>query len=373
MKAHVNVVFLVKEGSPMHSTLELSELHNHIGRLFMAGMPGPHLDQGTVSLIRDRGLGGIILFKRNIVEPLQVAALCNDLQETAMKYHGIPLFLGVDQEGGRVARLREPFTCFPGNSAIGHGPRSEEMAARFGRVTAREMQLVGLNMNMAPVLDVPKGSVDKHLEGRTFGEDPECVGRLGRIVIKTLQENGVMAVGKHFPGLGKARLDPHEHLPIIETVNDDIETVNLPPFQEAIREGVSAIMTSHALYQGLDPHYPATLSYAIITELLRKRLGFQGLIITDDLEMGAIKKDPGVADGAVKAFEAGNDILLICENQRLVWDAMENVRNRLLANEALLSRLHESVSRIMAAKEKMGNWEPVSLEKVKRYFAGKRS
>ena len=140
-----------------------------------------------------------------------------------------------------------------------------------------------------------------------------------------------MAVGKHFPGLGKARLDPHKHLPIIETVNDDIETVNLPPFQDAIREGVSAIMTSHALYQGLDPHYPATLSYAIITELLRTRLGFQGLIITDDLEMGAIKQDPGVADGAVKAFEAGNDILLICENQRLVWEAMENVRNRLFA------------------------------------------
>ncbi len=360
----------------MHSTLELSELHHHIGRLFMAGMPGPHLDEGTVSLIRDRGLGGIILFKRNIVEPLQVAALCNDLQETAMKYHGIPLFLGVDQEGGRVARLREPFTCFPGNSAIGHGPHSEEMAARFGRVTATEMRLVGLNMNMAPVLDVPRGSVDKHLEGRTFGEDPEKVGRLGRIVIKTLQENGVMAVGKHFPGLGKARLDPHLHLPTIEAEKNEIETVNLPPFQAAIGEGVSAIMTSHALYPSLDVDYPATLSYSILTELLRGRMGFQGLIVTDDLEMGAIregqgKETPGVAEGAVKAFEAGNDVLLICENQRLVWEAMDNVRNRLFANEALLSRLHASVSRIMAAKEKIGNWEPASLEKVKRYFEGK--
>ncbi|MBW2709152.1 MAG: beta-N-acetylhexosaminidase [Deltaproteobacteria bacterium] len=356
----------------MHSTLELSELHDHISRLFMAGMPGPRLDSGTLSLIRDRGLGGVILFKRNIVDPLQVATLCNDLQEAALKYHGMPLFLGVDQEGGRVARLGEPFTRFPGNSAIGDGPHSEEMAAVFGRVTAIEMRLVGLNMDMAPVLDVPTGPVDQHLQGRMFGEDPGRAGDLGRIVIKALQENGVMAVGKHFPGLGKARLDPHEHLPTIEADQQEIETINLPPFQEAIREGVSAIMTSHALYPSLDSHCPATLSYPIITELLRDRLGFQGLIITDDLEMGAIKKDPGVAEGAVKAFEAGNDILLICENQRLVRDAMDSMRNRLLTDESLLPRLHQSVDRVMVAKAQfLKRRESVSLEEVNRYFKDK--
>ena len=353
----------------MHSTLELSELHDHVGRLFMAGMPGPRLDAGTISLIRDKGLGGVILFKRNIVDPLQVAALANDLQETALKYHGVPLFLAVDQEGGRVARLREPFAAFPGNSAIGDGPDSREMAARFGRVTAREMGLVGLNMDMAPVLDVPKGPVDQVLQGRMFGEDPGQVGTLGGIVVKALQENGVMAVGKHFPGLGKARLDPHEHLPTIMAEKQEIETINLPPFQDAIEEGVSAIMTSHAIYPGLDPHNPATLSYGIITEWLRERLGFQGLIITDDLEMGAIQKDPGVAEGAVRAFEAGNDILLICEDQQLVRESMNRVRNRLLTNEALLSRLHESVGRIMAAKEEfLGDWEPASIKKANRYF-----
>ena len=356
----------------MHSTLELSELHDHVGRLFMAGMPGPRLDEGTISLIRERGLGGVILFKRNIEDPLQVAALCNDLQKTALKYHGTPLFLAVDQEGGRVARLGEPFTRFPGNSAIGDGPHPDHMAARFGRVTAREMRLAGLNMNMAPVLDVPKGAVDPHLEGRMFGEDPVEVGRLGRIVVKALQENGVMAVGKHFPGLGKARLDPHEHLPTIEAGTQEIKTINLPPFQAAIGEGVSAIMTSHAVYPSLDAHHPATLSYAIITELLRKQLEFQKLIITDDLEMGAIKKNMGVPEGAVKAFEAGNDVLLICEDQSLVRESMDRLRNRLLKNEALLLRLHESVDRIMAAKEKfLGSWGPVSFKEIKRFFNGK--
>ncbi|MCG6879537.1 MAG: beta-N-acetylhexosaminidase [Deltaproteobacteria bacterium] len=356
----------------MHSTLDLSEFADYTGRLFMAGMPGPHLDGGTLSLIRGKGLGGVILFKRNIVDPLQVAALTNDLQEAALEYQGIPLFLAVDQEGGRVARLQKPFTRFPGNSAIGDASDSDQMAERFGRITAAEMRLVGLNMDMAPVLDVSTAPVDQVLQGRMFGEDPGRVGRLGRIVIKTLQENGVMAVGKHFPGLGKVRLDPHHHPSAIEADEQELEIVDLLPFRDAVREGVSAIMTSHALYPGLDVRYPATLSYQIISELLRGRLGFDGIIITDDLEMGAIKKDPGVAEGAVKAFEAGCDILLICEDQGLVEDAMARLRNRLLTNEILLSRLHESVDRIMNAKKKfLKRWEPVSLKKVEGYFRDK--
>ena len=356
----------------MHSTLELSELNDQMGRLFMAGMPGPHLDAGTRALIRDGAVGGIILFKRNILDPLQVAALTNDLQQTSMKYHGVPLFLGVDQEGGRVARLQEPFTRFPGNRAIGDGPDSHLMAAEFGRITAMEMRLVGLNMDMAPVLDVSTGMVDGVLQDRMFGEDPDRVGRLGRMVIKALQENNVMAVGKHFPGLGKVRLDPHHHPSAIEADEQALKAVDLPPFRDAVREGVSGIMTSHALYPGLDARCPATLSYGIITELLRARLGFDGIIITDDLEMGAIRKDPGVAEGAVKAFEAGCDILLICEDQGLVRDAMVRLRNGLLTSEPLLSRLHESVARIMTAKERfLKHWEPVSLKKVERYFRDK--
>ena len=356
----------------MHSTLELSELTDHTGRLFMAGMPGPHLDGGTLSLIRDKGLGGVILFKRNIVDPLQVAALTNELQEAAMKYQGIPLFLAVDQEGGRVARLQKPFTRFPGNNAIGDASDSDKMAERFGRITAAEMRLVGLNMDMAPVLDVPSGPVDQVLQGRMFGDDPALVARLGKIVIKALQENGVMAVGKHFPGLGKVRLDPHHHPSAIDVDEQALETVDLPPFRDAIREGVSAIMTSHALYSGLGAQCPATLSHSIITELLREQLGFQGLIITDDLEMGAIKKAPGVAQGAVNAFEAGCDILLICEDQGLVHEAMHRLTSCLLTNEALLLRLHESVDRIMKAKKKfLKRWEPVSLKKVARYFKHK--
>lgn len=353
----------------MHSTLELSEQETRVGRLFMAGMPGPKLDPATQRLIEKWGLGGIILFSRNIIDPQQLAKLTNDLQKTAMKSQGIPLFLAVDQEGGRVARLREPFTPFEGNSAVGNDLQAEKMARKFGEITAMEMGLVGLNMNMAPVLDVGSEAVEKHLEGRTFGSDPAKVGHLGRIVIDSLQHNGIMAVGKHFPGLGRSPLDPHHALPTIDANAREMETRHLPPFQEAIKAGVSAIMTSHAVYPALDPDRPGTLSHIIQTDLLRNRMGFEGLIITDDLEMGAIQKGAGPAAAAVDAFEAGCDILLICENQNNVTRAMAMLRNRLLQNETLLPAFHRSVARVAAAKEKfLKNQAPVSFQKVGRYF-----
>ncbi|MBW1868277.1 MAG: beta-N-acetylhexosaminidase [Deltaproteobacteria bacterium] len=353
----------------MQSTLDLSELDLRIGSLFMAGMPGPELDGDTEALIRNHCLGGIILFARNIENPVQLASLCHNLQETAMEQHGTPLFLAVDQEGGRVARLKEPFTLFPGNSAIGNDSRPVDRAMEFGVITAREMALVGLNMNMAPVVDVRWGEPEKHLDGRIFSDDPEKVALLGQTVVKSLQENGVMAVAKHFPGLGRATLDPHHHLPTIDASTGEIEEINLPPFRAVIEQDVSAVMTSHAIYSAFDPMYPGTLSNKIITGLLRKKLGFEGLIITDDLEMGAIKKGWGVAKGAVAAFEAGSDLFLICEDQEEVMAGMMALRDSLLRGDVPLERLHQSSRRIMAAKARfLGGGIEISFAKVKEYF-----
>ena len=353
----------------MQSTLDLSELDLKIGSLFMAGMPGPELDGATEALIRDHCLGGVILFARNIENPIQLASLCHNLQETAMKQHGIPLFLAVDQEGGRVARLKAPFTLFPGNSAIGNDPRPMDRAMEFGIITAREMTLVGLNMDMAPVVDVRWGEPEKHLDGRIFSDDPEKVALLGQSVVKNLQENGVMAVAKHFPGLGRATLDPHHHLPTIEANIGEIEEINLPPFRAAIEQGVSAVMTSHAIYSALDPGYPGTLSNKIVTGLLREKLGFEGLIITDDLEMGAIKKGWGAAKGAVAAFEAGSDLLLICEDQEEVLAGIKALRDSLLRGDVPLERLHQSVKRVTGAKARfLGKGVDISFAKVKEYF-----
>jgi len=353
----------------LNTTLDLSELEFKIGQLFMVGMPGPHLDDSTEKLIRDYHVGGIVLFSRNILDPLQLSALCKNLQEKSVLHQGTPLFLAIDQEGGRVARLKDPFTCFPGNEAMAKDRFPLRRAREFGKVTAREMKMVGLNMNLAPVLDVRLGRPERHLTGRTFGEDPQIAAKLGTIIIKTLQENNIMACAKHFPGLGRADLDPHFQLPKIGLTAEELEAINLPPFKAAIEADVSAIMTSHALYPLLDPDHPATVSINILTELLRKRLSFNGLIITDDLEMGAIAAHGDVAQGALAALQAGSDILLICKDAKNAIDSFHLIRDHLLRSEIPLNRLIQAAERVQNTKVRFLKKLPkISIARIKRYF-----
>jgi beta-N-acetylhexosaminidase len=188
-------------------------------------------------------------------------------------------------------------------------------------------------------------------------------------VIKTLQENGIMAVAKHFPGLGRATIDPHLNLPRIDTNIEELEEFNLPPFYAAIEKGVSAIMTSHAVYDALDRDNPATLSYKILTEILRDRMGYNGLIITDDLEMGAIVNEWSVAEGAVNAFRAGADILLICESQDETMNGIELLRSMVLRNEISSTRLSQSIERINKARKIfLKGKRKISFADVNRYF-----
>jgi beta-N-acetylhexosaminidase len=356
----------------VQSTLELSELEDKIGQIFMIGMPGPDLDPGTEKLIGDRGVGGVILFSRNIETPLQLARLCRDLQALALKTRSTPLFISIDQEGGRVARLKAPFTLFPGNETIGRDPEALERAHEFATVTAREMTLVGLNMDLAPVMDVRRGEAEKHLAGRTFGDDPQWVGRLGSRVIETLQRAGVMAVAKHFPGLGRTERDPHHELPVIPIDAGEIEAINIPPFVAAMDAGVSAVMTSHAIYPALDGENPATLSREILTGLLKGGLGFEGMIITDDLEMGAIEKHWGVAEGAAASLAAGADVLLICRDQDKVLESLDRVKTLLLQGEIPLERLLDAARRVGEAKARfLITHRNISMEAVTDYFAEK--
>jgi beta-N-acetylhexosaminidase len=359
-------------GEIVRLTMALSELEDKIGQIFMVGIPGPDLDPLTEKLIVDHGVGGVILFSRNIETPLQLAGLCRDLQGLALKTRSIPLFLSVDQEGGRVARLKRPFTLFPGNEAIAGGPMALERAHEFATVTAREMAMVGLNMDLAPVVDVRRGEAEKHLVGRTFGDDPRWVARLGSRVIETLQGAGVMAVAKHFPGLGRAERDPHHELPVIPIDVGEIEAVNLPPFVASIEAGVSAVMTSHAIYPALDQTNPATLSRDILTGLLKGRLGFGGMVITDDLEMGAIDRHWGVAEGAASSLAAGADVLLICSDQEKVLESMDLVKTMLLQGEIAMERLLDAARRVSDAKERfLKGSPPVSLDTVAAYFRKK--
>jgi len=349
--------------------LNRSDVEREIGQLLMIGMPGPRLDHETDRLIRDNHIGGIILFSRNIEDPLQLAALCRDLQGAASKRQDSPLFLAVDQEGGRVARLKEPFRSFPGNAAIGSDEEPVKRAAEFATVTSKEMKVVGLNMNLAPVVDVQRGDIEKHLAGRSFGEDPQVVATLGRTVVKHLQKNGIMAVAKHFPGLGRADVDPHFQLPKINIDGEELERINFPPFAAAIEEDVCGIMTSHAIYPALDPERPATLSPMVLTEVLRQRMGFRGLTITDDLEMGAIATDWSVADGALKSLQAGADILLICKDQSHVRKSLESIRQALSEGTISTERVAQSLERIRRMKKRfLRHRQEISLAGVREYF-----
>ena len=358
----------------MNPTLDLSEITQKIGRLFIGGIPGLELDTDTINLIKNYHLGGIILFKRNVKDPIQLAHLCKDLQRVSMENSGYPLFLAIDQEGGRVARLKEPFTQFPGNAAIGEDSDREQSALHFASTTAREMSLVGLNMNLAPVMDVAQVDMDSHLVGRSFSQDPLIVIKLGKIVINTLQQGGIMAVAKHFPGLGKSDLDPHLHLPTVNATSQEMESVHLPPFAGAIEANVSAIMSSHAVYPALDPDMPATLSRNIVTDLLREKMSFNGLLLSDDLEMGAIAKERGLPEGAADAFEAGIDLLLICSNQPNIIDSMEFIRDKVIKGEIPYERLEKSLERIAKYKKRfLYPRKRISLKAVKEYFRNKQS
>ncbi len=358
----------------MKPILDLTEISQKIGRLFIGGMPGSELDDQTITLIKDYHLGGIILFDRNIRDPIQLARLCEDLNKVSMENSGFPPFLAIDQEGGRIARLKEPFTQFPGNAAIGEDPDPEQSALHFASTTAREMSLVGLNMNMAPVLDVAQPNMDAHLQGRPFSDDPLKVTALGKIVINALQQGGIMAVAKHFPGLGRSNLDPHVHLPTVSATSEEMKSIHLLPFAGAVEAHVSAIMSSHAVYPALDPGIPATLSRRIMTGLLREGMRFEGLIISDDLEMGAIMNERGLPQGAADALEAGIDLLLICRNQSHLLSSIELIRDKVLKNEISYERLEGSIERI--AKHKRRFLYPpkkISLKAVKEFFGNRET
>jgi beta-N-acetylhexosaminidase len=285
-----------------------ASLRRDIGQLLIGSLPGTTITPELRSLAREFSLGGVTLFSRNIEAPEQVAELSRDLQGLAT---GLPLWVAVDQEGGRVARLKAPFTVWPPMATLGRGG-DPALATRFAAALAAELRSVGITLDYAPVLDIHTNPKNPIIGDRALGETAEMVATLGAAVIKGLQDNGVAACGKHFPGHGDTAVDSHLELPLVEHPPDRIRRVEAVPFREAIRAGVAFVMTAHILVPSLDQDRPATLSRRIVYDLLRDELDFSGVILSDDLEMKAIAATYEVPDAAVKAIVAGCDGLLIC-------------------------------------------------------------
>ncbi|MCJ8502375.1 glycoside hydrolase family 3 N-terminal domain-containing protein [Desulfatitalea alkaliphila] len=316
------------------------------GQRLMVGFTGTVLNDELKSAIDTLRVGGLILFSQNIESPAQVQDLCGTAQAYAADCGLAPLFVAIDQEGGMVARLKPPFTQFAGNPAM----TSEADARRFGRITARELRQIGVNMNMAPVLDVAPPDGPSVMAGRVFGNDPGWVTCMGLAVIEQLQADGILAVGKHFPGIGRTTLDSHQELPDLDIDPEVLSDSDLAPFRAATQAGVAGIMLSHIRYPRLDPRWPASLSSVVARDLLRGTLGYQGLVITDDLDMGAVIKHFPLPDMVDQCLAAEVDILLICHTGPNIAEAHRSIEEGIRRSETAAQAHEASLQRIAAAK-----------------------
>ncbi len=344
-------------------------IEEKVGQLIMVGFNGTQANEAIETHIRERFVGGVVLFSQNIQSPRQTAELTNQLQRLAeATTRQIPLFIGIDQEGGWVIRLKEGATVLPGNMALG-ATDSTELAERAGEITAVELAAVGVNLNFAPVMDVNNNPQNPVIDRRSFGESPELVSRLGVAYIHGLQRNGVLGTAKHFPGHGDTTVDSHFDLPTVNHNRERIHALELQPFRAAIDADVAAIMTAHIVYPAFDTDRPATLSPAILTDLLRKELRFDGLIITDDMEMKAIDERYRSGEAAVMAVEAGADIVMVLWSPTKQLEVFNALLSAVKSGRISQARLNQSVKRILKNKAAAFNQrfvDPDAVEKIVR-------
>jgi beta-N-acetylhexosaminidase len=336
-------------------------LREVVGQLFILGFEGRAPSLALEVLVRERNPGGVILFARNLGSPEEIAMLTNALQAASLT----PLFVAIDQEGGKVTRLEPPFTQWPSAGAVG-AVGSSELAYALGKAMAQELLAVGINMNLAPVLDVLTNPANPIMAGRCFGNDPQVVTRLGMAVFGGLKDMGVLAVGKHFPGHGDTTVDSHLGLPVVPHDQARLWAVELVPFVAAIDAGIPALMTAHLLVPALDPERPATLSRPILTELLRERLGFSGLLVSDDLLMRGIADATPPGEAAIRFLDAGGDCVLICHDEAAQRQAIQAVAEAVETGRLSEARVQLSCDRIAKAKAQyLGRGMPASAETIR--------
>lgn len=328
-------------------------LDEKIGQLFICGFKGLIPDEGIKALMDEFHIGGIVYFRRNVESVSQIRELSASLQASPRNHPDIPLFISIDQEGGMVSRLdHDGISRIPGNMTLG-AVNDPELTCEIAVLSAQEMLALGMNLNFAPCIDVNNNPGNPVIGVRSFGEDPEKVSVHGAAAIRGYQTTGVCATAKHFPGHGDTAVDSHHGLAAVPHDRKRLEQVELLPFRRAIEAGVDAIMTAHVIFPAFEPDaIPATLSRRVLTDLLRDELGYEGLIITDCLEMHAIAKQCGIAEGAVRAIEAGADIVLVSHTLPEQIGAIEAVREAVRSGRISEERIDQSLERILSLKAK---------------------
>lgn len=308
------------------------------------GFRGIGIEEELKHIIREIRPAGIVLFRRNITGAEQVKALVADAQAFARAELKRPLLVAIDQEGGTVQRLVPHFTNLPAARELGQ--EGLEAVSRWAEICASDLRKIGVHINFAPVLDIVPAGQNHFMESRTFASTPGKVSELGRAWLETLQANGISATAKHYPGLGRAEVDPHHHSPTI--TGDSLEEFrkHIIPFHGAIASGINCVMTSHAIYPAIDPGVPATLSRKINHEWLRERLRFGGVLFSDDLDMAAIRDNYSPEAIVRQGLACSTDFFLLCQKSESL-EPFSAVLNSLLRSDAALRERHaESIARM---------------------------
>lgn len=333
------------------SKAKRSDVEQRLAQMFMVGFQGIELSASTREFLEEYQPGGVIYFACNYESPVQVCELSETVQDTRAKDNKLPLIIAVDHEGGKVQRFRKPFTHFPEPCAFGEID-SPKLAFSAADVMAKELRAVGVNLDFHPLCDIHTRPSNPVIGRRAFGSDPDLVERIASAFVRGFIANKMIACVKHFPGHGDTTVDSHLDLPKINKSWEDLEKCELIPFNRAIRNRVDMMMTAHITNQSLDPIYPATLSYSTITNGLRKKLRYNRLVITDDMQMDAVAKYFGEEDMIALAINAGCDILLYRDEEK-GRKAMDTAFKFLADGRISPDQVHAAYERIREVKERV--------------------
>lgn len=322
-----------------------------LGQKLIFGFHGTELSPEFISLIQEYKIGNVILFLRNVKSADQLRTLCSQIQKLILEETGYPAFIVIDQEGGMVTRLPQDAVNVPGAMALA-ATGDPENARKASQITIRQLRGLGANFNMAPVLDVNNNPRNPVIGVRSFGDRTEQVAAFGVASAQPYEGSGILCCGKHFPGHGDTAVDSHLGIPKVEKTEEELEQLELIPFRRAVEAGIPAIMISHVMFPNIEEeNVPCTMSRRIVTDLLKKKMGFQGLVFTDCMEMLAIQEHYGTPEGVVASIKAGVDLAEISSTIALEWGAAKLVNEAAQRGEFDMEEIKASVEKILAYKK----------------------
>lgn len=340
-------------------------LKKTVGSLLVTGFEGTQVTSSLENFLTQWDLGGVILFKRNIASLSQVAQLNEKIHRLA----AVRPIVSVDHEGGRVFRLPEPFTVFPPMRKLGDrclGDKNLQVAEAVGAAFGDELRAVGFNLDYAPVLDVDSNPANPIIGDRSFSPEPDAVADVGLAFWRGLQSRGVLGCGKHFPGHGDTAEDSHHTLPTVNKSLPDLEACELIPFAHAAVAGIPMLMTAHVMYPALDETWPATLSEKILSDLLRKKLGYRGLIVSDDFFMKGIALKWGLEEAAERFLRCGGDLVLLCHEEAAQRRVAAHLVHRAESDAEFRSLLESKAAVMRSFRDKLLGFEGGDLATVGR-------